>query len=489
MSDSSAANKTGKISESEIIDDYALGRVPQARRKSGWSLSWLSMGIVSTLVQLDIGYFVAAVAGMKLAIIADVLVAIFGGTLGWAVSRVSFAEKLSSTVTSRFYGFGARGSVIASAIFGFMILGFLALENALLYYGTIFALGWTPNLGNEILILGILTVAWILLTTYGINAVLKVSSYLLVVFIILLGYMFYVAVFASGTGVGAIFSHGPLIPNMGSNATRFMIAVTTLAGSAGALALVDADYARYAKSKKDLPIMSYMGSIMIDIIIMISGSVIVYGGLQPAISYVITHGLATSTNAASYVNNLATNNTGAFFIVLSSIVGFVLMYAAQAKAQVLNTYSGSLALANFFDATAKWKPGRLVMVILGNIVALIMIFVGILGFIAGYLDILGITTTSFAGIMIADYYIVRRGKRADHKSVEAINIAGVITILIATAVSAYLETQGIFIMGFLLALVLVLVLYPPLRMWVFPESKMLGGRVSASLAMQEEEEL
>ncbi|HKJ96340.1 MAG TPA: hypothetical protein VJ944_01200, partial [Thermoplasmataceae archaeon] len=243
MSDSSAANKTGKISESEIIDDYALGRVPQARRKSGWSLSWLSMGIVSTLVQLDIGYFVAAVAGMKLAIIADILVAIFGGTLGWAVSRVSFAEKLSSTVTSRFYGFGARGSVIASAIFGFMILGFLALENALLYYGTIFALGWTPNLGNEILILGILTVAWILLTTYGINAVLKVSSYLLIVFIILLGYMFYVAVFASGTGVGAIFSHGPLIPGMGSSTTRFMIAVTTLAGSAGALALVDADYA------------------------------------------------------------------------------------------------------------------------------------------------------------------------------------------------------------------------------------------------------
>ncbi|AKA48590.1 hypothetical protein IX51_05185 [uncultured archaeon] len=490
MSDSSAANKTGKISESEIIDDYALGRVPQARRKSGWSLSWLSMGIVSTLVQLDIGYFVAAVAGMKLAIIADILVAIFGGTLGWAVSRVSFAEKLSSTVTSRFYGFGARGSVIASAIFGFMILGFLALENALLYYGTIFALGWTPNLGNEILILGILTVAWILLTTYGINAVLKVSSYLLIVFIILLGYMFYVAVFASGTGVGAIFSHGPLIPGMGSSTTRFMIAVTTLAGSAGALALVDADYARYARTKKDLPIMSYMGSIMIDIVIMISGSVIVYGGLQPAISYVIAHNIVpTGTTAGAYVNSLASNNTGAFFIILSSVVGFILMYAAQAKAQVLNTYSGSLALANFFDATAKWKPGRLVMVILGNIVALIMIFVGILGFISGYLDILGITTTSFAGIMIADYYIVRRGKRANHKSVEAVNIAGVLTILIATGISAYLETQGIFVMGFLLALILVLVLYPPLRIWVFPESKMLGGKVSASLAMQEEEDL
>lgn len=493
MSEPSGVTKTGKISESEIIDDYALGRVPKERRKSGWSLSWLSMGIVSTLVQLDIGYFVSAVAGMRLAIVADVLVAIFGGTLGWAVSRVSFGEKLSSTVTSRFYGFGARGSVIASAIFGFMILGFLALENALLYYGTVFALGWTPNIYNEILILGILTVAWILLTTYGINAVLKVSSYLLIVFIILLGYMLYVVGFHSGTSFGAIFSHGPLLTTgsyagMG-NMTRLMIAITTLAGSAGALALVDADYARYAKTKKDLPIMSYMGSIMIDIIIMISGSVLVYGGLTPAISYVVSHGLVNQSGAITYVNNLATNNTGAFFIILSSIVGFVLMYAAQAKAQVLNTYSGSLALANFFDAVAKWKPGRLVMVILGNIVALVMIFVGILGFISAYLDILGITTTSFAGIMIADYYIVRRGKRADHKMVEAVNIAGVISIAIATVVSAYLETQGIFELGFLLALILVLILYPPLRLWVFPESKLFGGKVSAELAMQEEEEL
>lgn len=489
MSNSSEVTKTGKISESEIIDDYALGRVPEARRKSGWSLSWLSMGIVSTLVQLDIGYFVSAVAGMKLAVVADVLVAVFGGTIGWAVSRISHTEKLSSTVTSRFYGFGARGSVIASAIFGFMILGFLALENALLYYGTIFALGWTPSIYNEALILGILTAAWILLTTYGINAVLKVSSYLLVVFIILLGYMVYVSGFASGVSFSAILSHGPLIPGMGSSTTRLLIAITTLAGSAGALALVDADYARYAKTKRDLPIMSYMGSIMLDIIIMIAGSVIVYGGTGPAISYVITHNLASSSGAASYVGSMATNNTGAFFIVLSSIVGFILMYAAQAKAQVLNTYSGSLALANFFDATAKWKPGRLIMVILGNIVALIMIFVGILGFIAGYLDVLGITTTSFAGVMIADYYIVRRQKSADHKSVEAINIAGVITILVATAVSAYLETQGIFIMGFLLALFMVMVLYPPLRIWVFPESKMLGGKVSASLAMHEEEDL
>lgn len=477
--------------ESEIkkekFEDYALERIPQNRRRSGWSLSWLSMGIVSTLVQLDIGYYVSAVVGMRLAIVADVFVAIFGGTLGWAVSRVSFSERLSSTVTSRFYGFGSKGSLIASAIFAFMIIGFLALENALLYYGTVFAFGLTPTIYNEIIILGILTVVWILFTTYGVKIITRISSYLVAIFIVLLGYTIYVAVFKSGVTLTTIMSHGPLIPGLGSTTVRFLIALSALAGSAGALALVDADYARYAKSTKDLPIMAYLGSIMLDIVVMIAGSVIVYGGIGPAITYVISHGLATSSTASAYVSTMTSNNTGAFIFILASAVGFVLMYAAQIKAQVLNTYSGSLALSNFFDVTAKWKPGRVIMVVIANVIAIIMIAIGILGLIDAWLDVLGIITTSFAGVMIADFFIVRHKKIADHSKIEIVNIAGVLTIIIAATVSEYLEVTGIFLLGFLLALILSLILYPIFRILAFPESKMLGGKASLEQSMKEDE--
>ncbi len=50
----------------------------------------------------------------------------------------------SSTVTARFYGLGTRGSALASLIFAFMILGFLALENALLYYAPVHV-RWAPT--------------------------------------------------------------------------------------------------------------------------------------------------------------------------------------------------------------------------------------------------------------------------------------------------------------------------------------------------------
>jgi cytosine permease len=415
-----------------------------------------------------------------------VLVALFGGTLGWTVAQISRSEGLSSTVTSRFYGFGARGSVIASAIFGFMILGFLALENALLYYGTLFAFGWHDTLALRIVIFGVLTIGWIVLTTFGVNLVLRVASYLMVAFLILVAYMFYRSGFASGVAFLTVMTHGPLIPGLGGTWARFSDALVTLAGSAGALALVDADYARYARSAKDVVIMAYAGSFMMDVVTMIAGAVIVYGGMGPAIHYVIGHHMASPAQAVAAVNALAQNNTGAFFIILSAAIGFILMYAAQIKAQVLNTYSGSLALTNLFDALGKWRPGRFAMVILGNVIALLMIAGGILDLISSWLNILGVITTAFAGVMIADYYLVRKQQLADHAQVESVNVAGVVSIGMAVVLAVVLESAHIFALGFLTALVVAVIAYPLLRTKVFKPGT-LTGMVDATLATQEAE--
>lgn len=471
---------------SEVIEDHALESVPEDQRKSGWSLAWSTTGIVTTLVQLLIGSYVTAVAGVGLGILAGVLVCIFGATLGWLVGHISYREGLSSTVAGRFYGFGVRGSLIASAIFGFMILGFLALENALLYNGTLFAFGWEPNLLNAIVIYGLLTVAWIFLTTFGINLVTRVSSVLVVAFLVLLVYMIVRASF--GTPIGETLSHGPVIPDLGGTSDRFQIALVALAGSAGALALVDADYGRYARRTVDVGILAIAGALAIDILMVVTGTIIIYGATPIVAEYLVSNDQAASANAAQEASALAQANTGAYFIILSSIAGFVLMYAAQAKAQVLNTYSGSLALTNLFDALFNWRPGRFFMVILGNVIGLLMVLGGILGLLQTYLGLLGILTTSFCGIMIADYYIVRRfaaESDVSSESVDSVNWAGVLSILLASVISFVLAQTKVFLLGFLLALVITLVLYPILRMWVLRPG-MFTTQVSARSASQEE---
>jgi len=453
---------TDRRTMADIIEDHALNRVPSNERKSGWALSWLTMGITSTLVQLLIGSYVTAVAGVGAGLTAGILVWLFGSTLGWLVGRISFQEGVSSTVASRFYGFGVRGSVIASAIYGFMILGFLALENALLYYGTIFAFGWQDTTGHRVLIYGLLTILWIVLTTFGVSLVMRVSSVLTIIFLALLVFMAWRAGFDSGTTLGAIFNHGVLVPGMGGG-SRFMTALVTLAGSAGALAMCDADYARYAKSSRDVALMAFSGLFVMDVLMVIGGTIIMYGGVGPTAKYLITHHMATTANAISAANALAQNNTGAFFVVLSAVLGFILMYVAQIKAQVLNTYSGSLALTNFFDVIAKWRPGRFWMVVLGNLIGMGMVMAGILNTISAWLGVLGIITTSFCAVMLADYHLVRRGTLAARESVESVNVAGVTSVIVASVVSFELQNNHIFPLGFISSLILTVVLYYVLR--------------------------
>src|SRR5690606_219857 len=129
-------------------------------RQNWLKLAWNTAGIVTTLIQLFLGALVAFVAGIQIAIMAGVFVVVIGFLMGWGVGHIGYRRGCSSTLISRTYGLGKRGSVIASAIFGFMIIGFLAIENALLYKGFLFFFEIDDTLGSKIFIYGIMTVAW-----------------------------------------------------------------------------------------------------------------------------------------------------------------------------------------------------------------------------------------------------------------------------------------------------------------------------------------
>jgi cytosine permease len=90
---------------------------------------------------LFFGALVTFLAGIKLELLAGIVATAVGGILGWLLGHVAFRTGLSSTVMARKFGFGVRGSALGSLIFAFMIIGFLALENALLYKGLLFAFG------------------------------------------------------------------------------------------------------------------------------------------------------------------------------------------------------------------------------------------------------------------------------------------------------------------------------------------------------------
>ncbi|MGH8208585.1 MAG: purine-cytosine permease-like transporter, partial [Steroidobacteraceae bacterium] len=241
------------------MDDHALERVPDQERTGWLKLSWNTAGVVTTLVQLFFGALVSFAAGMRIAIYSGIFVTIVGAALGWAVGHVASRTGLSSTVITREHGLGTRGSLIASLIFGFMVIGFLAIENALLYNGFLFFFGLPDTLLWKISIYGALSIVWIALTAFGFKLVARVSSIILVLFLGVLVWMLIRIINQSPHESATLLSFASQLPaaareRMGirSSWDAYVFCINVLIGSAGALALSDADFGRYARRSRDI---------------------------------------------------------------------------------------------------------------------------------------------------------------------------------------------------------------------------------------------
>lgn len=454
------------------MEDHALEPVPDSERQNWLSLSWNTAGIVTTLIQLFLGALVAFVAGLQIAIMAGVFVVIIGFLMGWGVGHIGFRRGCSSTLISRTYGLGKRGSLLASAIFGFMIIGFLAIENALLYKGFLFFFEIQDTLGSKVLIYGLMTAAWILLTAFGFELVARVSSVTLIAFLLVLLWMVVGIVMQSGQSFMQALTFGTQLPpeaiaamGIDSNADKFIFCVNVLIGSAGALALVDGDFGRYAKRSKDIGIAALIGNISMSLVMLTIGGMVMFAGMGSIVDYFVTvRGM--EVGAAQQLALQSPDSIASAFIIFGGVLGALLMVLAQSKAQVLNTYSGSLALTNLFDVAFNWRPGRIVFVILANLIGLVMLYGEILALVNAWITILGVMTTALASVMICDYFLVRpklgQTDVSQHRE-EAVNWSGVISVIVATVLAHYV-LNAYQPVEFFTSAITVFILYPALRL-------------------------
>ena len=463
------------------MEDHALERVPEGERENWLKISWNTVGLVTTLVILFFGAVVCFVAGVKIALLAGAVSFAIGSSLGWAIARVAVETGYSSTLITRQYGLGLRGSALASIIFGFLIVGFLAVENGLLYRGFLFFLnledGWTAR----IVLYGTMTLAWVVLTAFGFAVVTRTSSLMIIGFLIVLAWMMFVVI--SGVAEApaeALLFDSQLDPatlsGMGihSDADKFVFAVNLLVGPACALALNTADFGRYGKSAGHVAAAAMIAIFVQSLLMMVVGGLLMKSATPAMVSY-FTEVAGMAPEAARRQVLQSPDSIAATFMVFGGLVGFLLMILAQAKAQVLNTYSSSLCIANLFDALFRWRPGRIAFVVLANVIALIMLYGKILHFVEEWIKLLGVLLSALATTIILDYYVVsRRGaghvgaKSAAGAGVEAwepVNWAGVIAILAAVVCAHWLfrPYQPIEV---LTSIVCVATIYLPLRLTV-----------------------
>jgi cytosine permease len=264
---------------------------------------------------------------------------------------------------------------------------------------------------------------------------------------------------------------------------KFIFCTNVLIGSAGALALVDADLGRYARSSRDIGAAAAVGNFAMCVVMVFVGGVFMYAGT----SKLVAHYATTMKIDAQAAQQIAMSPDGvtAAFLLFGGSIGVALMILAQGKAQVLNTYSGSLALSNLFDAVGM-RMSRTVMVVVANIIGLAMVAGGILAQVQAWIETLGVVTTAFAGVMIVDYFLVSRwlGTRSS-QTPENCNWAGVITTVVAAALAHYVLNRVVPIQ-FFTSLTVAFVLYPCLRLTVLrPRVRAVSALAAASPAANE----
>ena len=456
---------------SETIEDHALERVPDDQRQGWLALTWNTAGVVVSLVQLFFGALVTFVAGFQAALVAGLIVMLICWPLSWASSHVAYRTGLSSTVMSRYFGFGKKGSIISSIIYSFMIIGFLALENALLYRGFLFYFKLSDTLTTKILIYGLMTVLWIILTSYGFKLIARASSITLTLSLVVLAYITYLVVSNGDRSVESLVSFGPqfshdVLKGMGADSPtgRFIFAINVLIGSAGGMAMFGADIGRYARRSKDVGISTLIGLLSLDILMLWLGGIIMYAG-GPALVDFYTQTAGMTHEAAQRASLESPDSIVAAFVVLGGAMGAWLLVLAQGKTQVLNNYAASLSLSNLFDAL-NLRMGRLTFVVLANVIGLLMLYGSILELIDSWVTILGVLVTAFAGIVVADYYIVKtllaREPKAVQEEPENVNWAGVVTLLVSAFMAHYVLASILPIQA-ITTLIISILLYPLLR--------------------------
>ena len=468
---------------SETIEDHALERVPDDQRQGWLALTWNTAGVVVSLVQLFFGALVTFVAGFKLALLAYAVVAAVCIPLSWASAHVAYRTGLSSTVLSRYFAFGRRGSVAASLIFSFMIIGFLALENALLYRGFVFYFDLADNLTTRIVIYGLMTLTWILLTSYGFKLIAKASSITLILSLAVLAYITYLVVSGGQQPVGDLLSFGSQFSpsalqqmGAGSEMGKFIFAVNVLFGAASPMALFGADIARYARRSVDAGLSTTFGVLSV-LLMLLLGGIIMYAGGPVLVYYYVSHAGMTA-EAAQQASLRSPDSIVAAFVVLGGAFGAILLVLAQGKTQVLNNYSASLSLSNLFDAL-NLRMGRLTFVILANVIALLMLYGHLLELIELWVTFLGVVVTAFAGIIVADFYVVKTWLGKETKTIpakpESVNWAGVVTLITSVCLAHYVLANFVRIEA-VMTLLLSMFIYPVLRTTILRPAPTHDGR-------------
>lgn len=352
-------------------DDYALERVPASARFHWFSVATQRFGQLSSLASFLLGAtlgfgmdFWSAVLAITMGSVILEIVTIFTGIAGQR-------EGLSTSVLARWTGFGGGGSSLIGVAISLSAVGWFGIQNAVSAQGLASLVGILPVWGWA-LVFGVLVTVIVM---FGMASMAWTAYVAVPAFLLLAGWSILAEL--SRHSLGDLLTAQP-----GGPALSLVQGTTIVAGGFIVGAVITPDMSRFNRSAKDVIKQTVIGITLGEYVIGLIGVLLALA--------------------------LKTNDVIAIVTSTSGFIGTLIVITATLKINDWNLYAASLGIVNFADQTFKRNLHRGSVTLIVGLIGTGLGAAGILGRFTDFLILLGVVFPPIAGVMVAEYFVVRK---------------------------------------------------------------------------------
>lgn len=356
-------------------DDYALTRVPIHARHGWWSVGMQRFGQISALSQFLLGAtlgfgmtFWSAFWALTFGAVVLELVCILVGVIGCR-------EGMQTSMIARWTGFGQGGSAVVGVAIGISLMGWFGIQSAVSAQALVNLIGILPQWGWSLVFgLGVTFIAVSGFTSMKWVAYITVPAFLALV-------AWSVSAELMNHDVGELVRSVPAGPSL-----TLLEGTTLVAGSFMVGAVIAPDMTRFNRSTADVIKQTLFGITLGEYVIGLAG-------------VLLAHAMRS--------DNIVT-------IVTSSVgwVGLLVIVLGTVKINDWNLYSSGLGIVNFAGTVFGRSVNRGLVTLGVGIVGSVLAAGGILDRFTDFLILLGVVFPPISGIMVAEYFVVKRWRQA-----------------------------------------------------------------------------
>jgi cytosine permease len=359
----------------KVGEDYALERIPEDQRRPMWEVFMIRFGTVACLSQFILGAALGYGMTFRNAIISTLLGVVLLEIVSFFIGVAGVKEGLSTSVLTRWTGFGQLGSSLIGLIIAISCIGWFGIQNSIFAEGLMNLFHSNVSFAVMSIITGL---AVTVLVVYGYKMLSYTANIAVPAFLIAVLYAMYkmLTSYDLNTLISMAAPGEPMSIGVG---------VTMVAGGFMVGAIITPDLSRYNRSVKDVFWMTLLSLFLGELFVNIVAVLMAHAVKSPDV-------VSIMLNLGGWI--------AAALVIFSTI-----------KINDMNLYGASLGATNFLETAFGIRSSRALLTLIIGCLGTLGSVLGILDRLVNFLVILGVTIPPIGGIIIVDYFILKRSRK------------------------------------------------------------------------------